>query len=453
MKTSKKWMYIISVTLGALAIVALRPFGTDIRQAAILAVVAAGIACWTFKLFHKTLISAAIVVALFLLQSAPTEKLLTFPLSSTFPMILLCYLFSRGISNSGITPMVVDPLLVRYAKTPVKIILISIVTLLLTIYAIPQPLVRLITIAQILSAFLDRTNASGKTKQLLMFALFEFYIIVNAAFLDADIIFNTSAVGFAGINMTSWEWMRYMTVPTTAYCAASVMLFVFLYRKDLLGIQIKINSASEAPRTAFNKKQKRVVAIVVITILFWITKPVHHISENIITLIAVIAMYLLRILKPKDIDSIDITTLVFLTAAYSIGGAITCSGTAEKLMSAVSHLLPDKFGTGYILILVAISMILHFLLGSNTTALSVAIPGLMAVSQGVCDPAALTLIVYVSLVPHHLLPFHCIGLAIGEGNGYFKGDLIYKFGLPMMGMILFALFALYIPWWNFIGLL
>lgn len=447
----KKMLQGACIVAGICLLILLRPFSMSTHQAITLAVVAGGIACWTVQLLPKTLVSIGILALLFLNGSAPARKLLVFPLSANFPMILLCYLFSRGIANTGITGRVLDPLLNRWGRTPAKILLLSVAALVITIYVIPQPLVRLLTIAQIFHAYLSRTTLPERTKQLLLFGLFEFYILVNAAFLKADILFNTSAVGFAGITMGSGAWSLYMTVPTILYCALSIGLFLWMFRKDLLGLSVTIQG--EQPKlSTLTRKQRQAAWIVGVTILAWLTKDVHGISENTATLLAVGCMYLLGILKLRDLDSIDVPTLVFLTAAYAIGSAMTASGAAEKLMVVFRRLLPARFGVGYLLILVGITMLLHFLLGSNTTALSVAIPGLMTMTQGSLSPTALTLLVYISLVPHHLLPFHCVGLAIGEGNGYFEKDLIWKFGLPMMGMIFIALLTLYLPWWRMLGL-
>ncbi len=445
-----------AIALAGLAIIVLwaKPFDTDTKQALVLAAVLATIGCWTLDLCNKAIPSAILVLVLLLIRAAPAERVLAFPLSSTFLMILLCYLFSRGISNSGLAKALIDPLLVRYGRTPLRLILLMILLLTVTIRIIPQPLVRLIMLAEIFTGFLDRTDVRPRQKQLLLFALFEFYILVNAGFLEADIILNTSAVGFAGLSMSGGEWIKFMLPPTAVYIAATLALFLWMYRKELRHVQIGMAGGGEASGPQpLAPRQKLLLAVVLATILLWVTRSFHGINENLVTLVSVALMFALGWLKPADLKSIDVSTLTFLTAAYAIGGAMTGSGTAQKMLSGAGTLFPAELSAGYILLIVVITMLLHFLLGSNTTALSVAIPGLLILCGGKLSPAALMFIAYISLVPHHLLPFHCIGMAIGEGNGYFKGDLIARFGLPMMGMIVAAVFGLYLPWWRLLGLL
>lgn len=452
-KMNKTAASVLTAAIAA-AILLLKPFGLDFKQAAVLAAIAAVIICWTLELCNKTLASAALVAALLLLNCAPPEKLLSFPLSATFPMILLCYLFSRGISNSGIAKLLLDPLLSKYAGTPLRVLLLMILTLALTIRVIPQPLIRLIMLSEIFSSFLRRTDAQEDTRQILLFSLYEFYIIVNAGALNADIILNTSAVSFAGLDMSASAWLTYMLPPTAAYCALALGVICLMFRRRLIGVKISPlpqgDSGGPAP---LSRRQLQLLITVLVTIALWITKPLHGVSENIISLASVAVMAALGWLAPKDIDSIDVSTLVFLTAANAIGGAMTGSGAAQKLLSGLGAAFPEEFSVRYVLTLILVSMALHFLLGSNTTALSVAIPGLALVCGDTVPLEVLTLTAYMSLIPHHLLPFHCVGMAIGVGNGCFKADLIFKVGLVMMALIFVAILGIYMPWWRIIGLL
>ena len=453
-KINKKTALALTAFL-TIAIFLLKPFGTSPNQAAILAAIFAGIVCWTLELCSKILSSAILVAVLLFLNSAPLDKILSFPLSATFPMILLCYLFSRGIRNSGVAKAVIDPLLSKYANTPLRIIGLMILTLALTIRVIPQPLARLIMLAEIFAGFLNRTNAGDRLKQILMYSLFEFYIIVNAGSLNADIILNTSALSFSGTNMDSAAWFKSMMPPTVIYCALAFVLFCVMYRKDLTGVKISLSSQemATAGNITLTRRQVLLILITGATILLWITKPLHGVSENIVSLISVAALFLAGWLAPKDLDSIDIATLVFLTAANAIGSAMTYSGTAQKLLAGLESIFPDEFSVQYVLMIILVTMLLHFLLGSNTTALSVAIPGLMVICGNTVSSNVLTLTAYMSLIPHHLLPFHCIGMAIGIGNGYFKPKMVLDVGLPMMFMIVIAILGIYIPWWKIIGLL
>ena len=74
------------------------------------------------------------------LFGAEVKTVFSFPLSSTFLLIVLTYLFSRGVANSGLAERYLDALLTKVAGTPLKAVLLGALMLAATIYAIPQPL-------------------------------------------------------------------------------------------------------------------------------------------------------------------------------------------------------------------------------------------------------------------------------------------------------------------------
>ena len=430
-------------------ILILKPFSLDLMQTVTLAAVACVIVCWTFDLGPKWVSSIVLIGVLLIVGTAPAKTVLSFPLSATFPMIVLCYLFSRGIRNSGVTKALIDPLLVKFGNTPIKVLAIMIASLFVGIKLIPQPLVRLIMLAEIFGDYLDRVHVDAIVKEILLYALFEFYIIVNAGLLSADIIFNTTTVGFAGVGISESQWAKLMLLPTLVYLSISVIVYCFAFRKVMFGT--RFTQPEDVVEKRLSLKQKELVAIVMVTIVLWMSKPLHGISENVVTLIAVATMFAIGFLKPSDYNCIDIGTLVFLSAAYAIGGSLTASGIASQTFAALDIRFPSDFSVSFVLLIVITSMALHLVLGSNTTTLSIAIPAFISLCGNTISPTILTLLVYMSLIPHHVLPYHCVGMAIGVGNGYFKSKMVAKVGLIMTILIFVAVFSIYIPWWRILG--
>lgn len=429
-----------------LLIIIFRPLGIALNQSIVMAGLVLVITWWSAGITNK-IFSSCVLLAIFLLFGrVPAATVFSFPLSDTFFLIILCYLFSQGIDNAHIAEKTLSPFLFRYANTPVKMIFTIIFFLVLTMYMIPQPLARLIIIANIIRTHLRKTDADQETQEVLLFAVFAFYVIVNMMSLDADIILNTSSVGFAGLSTTSGEWLSYMALPTVVYCLVVVALFSIVFRKQVIGGAFAPTVAVK--REKFTKKEKVVFLIVCGTVALWMTSSWHGISPTYITLAGTAILFAMGILKKKDFAAIDVTTLVFLTAAFCIGGVMKYTGIAEIIFSRVRMLFPAQFGLVYVLVMVLITMGMHLVLGSNTTTLSVVLPGLMAICAGMLPDAQILFIAYISLTSHYLLPFHSVANSIGVGNRYFPAKYVAKFGLPMMGLIIFAIFCIYMPYWN-----
>ena len=172
-------------------------------------------------------------------------------------------------------------------------------------------------------------------------------------------------------------------------------------------------------------------------------------------LIGTIFMFLTRLLKAKDMKAVDLKVLIFLTAAFSIGGVITNSEIASQLFGDLGKILPTEFSWKYALILLLCTMIMHMVLGSNVGTLAVAIPVLMTVSADNAQVPTLIVLflVYVAISQHFILPFHHVTLAIGVGKGYFTAAQVIRFGIPLTVLVLMGAVFIYMNWWGLIGVI
>lgn len=61
-------------------------------------------------------------------------------------------------------------------------------------------------------------------------------------------------------------------------------------------------------------------------------------------------------------------------------------------------------------------VLLHTVLGSNITTMSVVVPGLMSIGAGVAPPLPLMFLICIAVCSQFLLPFHHVILLLGEGD-------------------------------------
>lgn len=182
------------------------------------------------------------------------------------------------------------------------------------------------------------------------------------------------------------------------------------------------------------------------------TGSLHGLNSTLITLVGTLALFALGILGREDWKAIDVTTLLFLTAALSIGGVMKSCGAAQLIFGLLEGLFPARFSPCYLLVMVLVTMLLHMILGSNTTTLSVVIPGMMLLcGQVVSEPVIIyTAILGVSF--HALLPFHSVSMMVGASNGYFPARLVTKMGLPLTVLVYLAALCIFLPYWHLIAL-
>ena len=450
---SRKWLLKFGASwLLPLAVVISRPMSLNLRQSVLAAILILTVIWWSASIIAKIPASVFLLAGFALLQAAPLTVIFSFPLSESFFLIVLTYVFSKGIVNSGLIEKLIEPRLLRWCTSPIKTIVVTLLLYVATIYIIPQPLARLIIISNIMDAFLKETDLPDETRSILMYAVFAAYTLVNIGFLDADLIMNRAAVGFGGEVITNFQWMKYMLVPTVCYIGLVLSAFIFLFQKEMLGVKIQARAKEQSNRQQLNAKDWGILAVLAVVVALWMTSQWHGISPLLVTVAGIVLMYFYRILRPGDFLAIDGTTLIFLTAAFSIGGAMKGSGVADKVFGLIRFVFPSEFGLPYLLVIVLVGMVMHMILGSNVTTLSVVTPGLLVLGNGLFSGQLLVYILIVTVSFHAILPFHNVSLMIGSSKGYYPVKYVTKVGLAMTPLVFLAVTLFYYPWWRFLGL-
>lgn len=434
-----------------LLILIVRPIGLTLRQSAVVASVLLTIIWWSSGIVKKIPASLFLIAVFAGVSGAGMSKVFSFPLSETFPMIVITYLFSQAISNAGLIDKIFLPPLLKFVHTPLACLCAMILLFFATMFMIPQPLARVIIVAVMFDRFLKKTTLPDTARSVFMYAVFLMSAAVNMSVKDADIIMYRMATSFSETPISNGMWAYHMLVPTLVCCAVIVALFLFVFRKTLRGVRFEAREQSEAG--AFTTLQKKALAVVAATVVLWMTQSLHGINATVVTVAATLLLFCAGVLHREDLKTIDVPTLIFLTAAFAIGGVMDACGAAGKVFGLLSGIFPEQFSVKYLWLMVLVGMLLHMMLGSNTTTLSVVVPGLMHICGSTVSTPVIVFTAAVSVSSHAVLPFHAISLMIGTSSGYFPAKYVTKMGIPMTFLIYLAAAFIYLPYWKFVGLM
>lgn len=441
---------LLSLIIPALIII-WRPIGLTGRQADVVAAVLLVIIWWSTGIVKKIPASLFLIGAFCMFSHVEPDVIFSFPLSETFPMIVITYLFSQGIANSGLIDKLFQPLLSKFVHTPFQCLLAIIAMFYVTMYVIPQPLARVIIVAAMFNHFFKCTDMPEKTKSVMMYGIFLFYAAVNMSAKDADMIMNHVAADFSETPISNEMWMHYMLVPTLLTCIVLLAYFVLVFRKDVVGITVKTISDDNA--TALTGRQKAALVVIVATVILWMTHSIHGLNNTLITIVGTALLFGLKILQKEDFKVIDVTTLVFLSAAFSIGGVMKGCGAADKVFGILQGIFPLHFSIIYLLIMVLVCMLMHMILGSNTTTLSVAVPGLIILCGQVVSSPVIVFTAIVSVSFHAVLPFHSVAMMIGASNDYFPSKYVTRMGGGLTILTFLSVAIIFFTYWHLTGLL
>ena len=447
---SKRTRNLIISLIAPIMVLLIQPFGLTSTQSIILASLILTLSLWVNKALDKTLVSIFLLAVFLTFGNTPYERVLFFPLSSDFWLIILSFLFSQGIVKSNLANKLFKPYIGYFATSPLKLMLTTITVAIIMIAAIPQPFSRLIIVSMIFREYFLSLDIDEELRKILSFSIFMIIFIVNGTMLKGDIIFNKALVNIAQSNITDLEWMKYMTIPTLVFLALAVTSFLFRFKKELR----RYNPVKDGkPQIILSKDDKINLSILIITLILWATEGIHPISGVYIILIGSLLMLLKGLISFKDIKYIEWKLLIFLTATFSIGATMSGSGTAGVLFGKLEPIFPNEMGMPLILAIVLSTMLIHMVLGSLVTTTSVVIPGLFILTKGIVPLEIMMFLVYTSIFSHYLLPFHSVGLVVGEGSKFFDDRVVFKFGLVMTVITVLSPLLIYLPWWKLVGIL
>jgi di/tricarboxylate transporter len=442
---------LISIAV-ALLIILIKPLGMDLNQSILIAGFTLTIIWWTSGIVDKTYASIFLLVIFVIFGQTPIKKVFHFPLSETFITLIFSFLFSQGISNSKLADKLLQPVLFKYAKSLPKLLISIFIIQIAMIFIIPQPFSRVIIISIILTEFFNKIDLEDRTKEVLLFWLYASSVHVNMFMIRGDIILNNALMTIASYPLDEFTWMQYMLVPSFIFYLLVIGGFLLVFKKDLKKYNVKTDIREIVPEK-LDKKEKLQLFIIISIVVAWAAESVHGISGTAIVVTGTIIMFLMKLLGRKDLKTVNVKLLIFLTAAFSIGNVLRTSGTSDILFSGFINMFPKEFNIYYVFFIFLTSAGLHMVFGSNMTTLSVVIPGLLTIGSGLVKTEIMMFIIYFSVCSHYVLPFHNVIMMIGDGNRHYRGETMLKFAPALTGVVTISILFIYMNWWRVAGLL
>ncbi len=118
-----------------------------------------------------------------------------------------------------------------------------------------------------------------------------------------------------------------------------------------------------------------------VTVLLWLTEPLHHIPSALVAMIPVMVFPMFGILDRKDLQKLDWDVLFLVAGGLTLGVAMQSSGLSNLLVDYLSGFALSP--TLLLVVIVVFSIILSNFM-SNTSAANVIIP--IVISISVIDP-------------------------------------------------------------------
>ena len=181
-----------------------------------------------------------------------------------------------------------------------------------------------------------------------------------------------SVLSGMGFPITFLNWMTFGApiVAVLLIVLWLVLLAMFPLKTDRLEITFDKNLVV-TPGLAI------VVGTFTLTVLMWLTEPLHHIPAAVVAMLPIAVFTAFGIIDRDDLRSLDWDVLILVAGGMTLGVAINASGLSEVVVTQIPF---DRIPTMLIIIAVALLTVVVSNFMSNTSAANLLIPIVTAIT-------------------------------------------------------------------------
>ena len=378
----------------------------------------------------------------------------------TMWIVVGAYLIAGAVKDSGLGQRIAYAFMLKFVKSAKSLILSIFALTFVLALLIPHPFPRAFLILAVVSVIAESAGYGEDDRGKLGFLIFAAAVPCSMFFMTGDSTLNPLVASYGANGGTAIgfvDWFIYMSVPMVVATLCTIVLALALFkpskelvydREDVLAKQAALGKLSE--------KEIRTIVWLVIAIALWLTVSGDYLAWVTLVIGVLMAMPVIgEVLTPASWGSVDIKTLMFLTAAMAIGSVGGATGMNAWIADVV---LPSTVPTNPYLfarLVCALTMVIHMFMGSVMAGLGICVPAFLTFIQGTTvSPIAVALIVFTAINLHYILPFHNLAILVGEGKdaGGYTSKEAMKMGIPLT-VVTFLVVLVEAFWFSTLGLM
>ena len=267
---------------------------------------------------------------------------------------------------------------------------------------------------------------------------------------------NAIAVGVLGDNAPSFiSWMYHALPPAIALVVILRYAILKMYPSNEEFIVIKsVNTVADHDDSTIvikkgdsypSWKKGLVVIVFAITILLWLTGPLHGVPTTVVSFLPIIALTTFGIINADDMKEVRWDVIILIIGGLSLGLGVVKTGLDDWLASLIDF---SSFSVIVVALLFSYIMVLVSNFMSNTAATNILLPLIIAISSSFSEHLSTFTVIVVALAASFAmtLPVSTPPNAIMYSSGKLHANDFIKIGIiaAIVGPLLT------IVWLNFI---
>ena len=378
----------------------------------------------------------------------------------TMWIVVGAYLIAGAVKDSGLGQRIAYAFMLKFVKSAKSLILSIFALTFVLALLIPHPFPRAFLILAVVSVIAESAGYGEDDRGKLGFLIFAAAVPCSMFFMTGDSTLNPLVASYGangGAAIGFVDWFIYMSLPMVVATLCTIVLALALFKpsKELVYDREEV-LAKQAALGKLSEKEIRTIVWLVIAIALWLTVSGDYLAWVTLVIGVLMAMPVIgEVLTPASWSSVDVKTLMFLTAAMAIGSVGGATGMNAWIADVV---LPSTVPANpylFALLVCALTMVIHMFMGSVMAGLGICVPAFLTFVQGTSvTPIAVALIVFTAINLHYILPFHNLAILVGEGKdaGGYTSKEAMKMGIPMT-VVTFLVVLVEAFWFSTLGLM
>lgn len=460
MKLSKKqliWL-IVGLVCGIALALTPPPAGLEVAAMKVLGILLCAILWWAGQVFPEAVTAMLMSIAFIVIAKVPAGTSLAAFSGTTFWLLVAAFGLGAGIKACGLLERVSLLLLKLFPKSyRGQVFGLLAVTTIVSPF-VPSKAAKCTVLSPLTRGISDAMGYKNESKQAtgLFLSYYSAICFAPAMFITASIT-TASLVGMLPEDIQAKYTMLRWAVCSLPFIVPFFILTYFYnskaynpdgYKKfDLTFVEDRLKELG-----AWSKDEKTMGIVMVVTMLFWMTKSIHKIPEYAVAVIAMCAVFIFHIMPIKGFHTnIVWESLVFIGCSISLGNVLPSVGISTWLAEAVGPYTTGFFSNPFLMILglALITLIVRFLIlseiGYLTVFTALTIP--LGLAAGV-NPWIVAFILNAFVIgwflPYQSSVYLTALYSAGEGWITVKDTTRYCFVYCIIGLI--SMFIAYFIW-------
>lgn len=441
---------------------------TELSVALTLAIICFGIMLWALEPIPLGLTSFMILFLFFIFKVAEPTIVLSGFSSPAVYLIVAGMMLARAVNETTLTERIAYRIIKKWGETARGISASLLVIIQLQAFFIPATAVRTTLVLPIAETILKLTKAKpgSNLEKLLLFTVAYGGNISGTAILTAaigNILTVELLKRYTGVTIHYFQWFLY-TFPLWLLLIPAIWLLLLhlfpLSRGEGQFSEITREMEERLSRLGpLTKKEKLCIVILLITVVLWMTEPLHHLHPSVPTIMAVILMCLpgIGIAKWEKVVNVNFDNVILIGVTLSMGFVFIDSGAIQYIGEWL-NISPVKSVFQHDLLAVAcivfFTQIFHKFISNVSTAVVTLIPIIITISRfaGV-EPHLFAFTAGITSLYGFILTVETMPNVIVHGTGKVTQQDFFRPGISATIVTMVITIFVAATWWNIIGII